>query len=98
MNGHAPALASLELPHRIERAFRSLAYIVLTVPRGVLGLLALVGVGLSALLSLLGIGFPLLSLAIAACRRLAEIDRRAANASPTSASRPSTPSGTQKAM
>jgi signal transduction histidine kinase len=79
VNAETPALASLELPHRIERAFRSLAYIVLTVPLGALGLLALVGVALSALLSLLGIGFPLLSLALGACRRLAEIDRRAAN-------------------
>jgi signal transduction histidine kinase len=75
----APAIASLELPHRIERAFRSLAYIALTVPLGALGLLALAAVALSAVLSLLGIGFPLLSLAITACRRLAEIDRRAAN-------------------
>jgi signal transduction histidine kinase len=79
VNAGAPALASLELPHRIEQAFRALAYIIMTVPLGALGLLALVGVALSALLSLVGIGFPLLLLAIAAGRRLAEIDRRAAN-------------------
>jgi signal transduction histidine kinase len=74
----APTLASLELPRRIERAFRALAYIALCVPLGVLGLLALVGLALGALLGLAGL-LPPLTLAIAAVRRVAEIDRRAAN-------------------
>ena len=42
MSANVPAFASLELPHRIERAFRALAYIAFCVPLGVLGLLALV--------------------------------------------------------
>jgi signal transduction histidine kinase len=79
VNAHAPVLASLELPHRVERAFRTLVYIALSVPLGALGLLALVAVALSAVLSLAGVGFPLLSLAIGAARRVAELDRRAAN-------------------
>jgi signal transduction histidine kinase len=74
----APGLASLELPRRVERAFRALAYIALTVPLGVLGLLALAGLALGAVLGLVGL-LPPLTLAIAAARRVAELDRRAAN-------------------
>jgi signal transduction histidine kinase len=78
VSANVPAFASLELPHRIERAFRALAYIALCVPLGALGLLALVGLALGALLGLAGVEPPL-TLAIAAVRRVAEIDRRAAN-------------------
>jgi signal transduction histidine kinase len=73
-----PVLASLELPRRVERAFRALAYIALTIPLGALGLLALAGVAIGALLALVGL-LPPLTLAIAAANRLAELDRRAAN-------------------
>jgi signal transduction histidine kinase len=79
MSASAPPLAALELPRRIERAFRTLAYIALSLPLGALGLLALAALAVSALLSLAGIGLPLLTAAIVACRRLAELDRRAAN-------------------
>jgi signal transduction histidine kinase len=75
----APTIASLELPRRVERAFRTLLYLAASVPLGALGLLALVALACSALLSVAGIGLPLLNAAIAACRRLAELDRRAAN-------------------
>jgi signal transduction histidine kinase len=78
VSANVPAFASLELPHRIERAFRALAYIAFCVPLGVLGLLALVGLAIGALLGLAGL-LPPLTLAIAAVRRVAEIDRRAAN-------------------
>jgi signal transduction histidine kinase len=78
VSAHAPVLASLELPRRVERAFRALTYIALSVPLGVLGVLALVGVAIGALLGLAGL-LPPLTLAIAAARRLAELDRRAAN-------------------
>jgi signal transduction histidine kinase len=78
MTAAAPVLSSLELPHRVERAFRALAYIALSVPLGVLGLLALLGIAVGALAALVG-GLPLLTLAIVAARRLAEVDRRAAN-------------------
>jgi signal transduction histidine kinase len=78
VSADAPVLASLELPHRVERAFRALAYIALCVPLGVLGLLALVGVAIGGLLGMIGL-LPPLTVAIAAARRVAEIDRRAAN-------------------
>jgi signal transduction histidine kinase len=74
----APVLASLELPRRVERAFRALGYIALCVPLGALGVLALLAVAVGALASLAG-GVALLTLAIAGARRLAELDRRAAN-------------------
>jgi signal transduction histidine kinase len=76
---HAPLRAELELPRRIERAFRTLAYLALSVPLGVLAVLALVAVALGALLSLTGLGTPLLEAAIGAARRVGELDRRAAN-------------------
>jgi hypothetical protein len=75
----AGLVPSLELPRRVERAFRALLYIALSVPLGALGLLALAAVALSALLSLAGVGVPLLARATDLCRRLAELDRRAAN-------------------
>jgi signal transduction histidine kinase len=71
--------SELELPRRIERAFRALAYLALCVPLGVLGLLALAAVGIAALLSLTGAATPLLQAAIGAARRVGELDRRAAN-------------------
>src|SRR3954447_14656249 len=79
MSVHPPVAASLELPHRVERAFRTLLYLAACVPLGALGLLALAGLALGALLAPVAIGLPLLTGAIAACRRLAELDRRAAN-------------------
>jgi signal transduction histidine kinase len=78
VSADAPVLASLELPRRVERAFRALAYIALCVPLGALGLLALVAIAVGALVSMAG-GLPVLTLAIAAARRVAELDRRAAN-------------------
>jgi signal transduction histidine kinase len=78
MTADAPVLASFELPRRVERAFRALAYIALSVPLGALGVLALLGIAVGALASLAG-GLPVLTLAIAGARRLAELDRRAAN-------------------
>ena len=79
MNVHAPRyVASLELPHRIERASRALAYIALMIPLGALGLLAIAAIALGALVSIVGLGGPF-ALAVRAARRLAELDRRAAN-------------------
>jgi signal transduction histidine kinase len=78
VSAHAPVLASLELPRRVERAFRALAYIAFCVPLGVLGVVALAGVAIGGLLGLVGL-LPPLTFAIAAAYRLAEIDRRAAN-------------------
>jgi signal transduction histidine kinase len=79
VSAHAAPLRTLELPHRVERAFRTLLYLALCVPLGALGLLAVVVLAVGAVLSMLGIGFPVLLFAVSACRRIAEFDRRAAN-------------------
>jgi len=70
---------SLELPGRVSRALSALAYTLLSVGLGVLGAVTLVAVGVGAALSLLTVGLPLLIGAVAACRWLAEVDRRLAN-------------------
>jgi signal transduction histidine kinase len=75
----SPALASLELPRRVERAFRALVYIALGLPLGAFGLLALAAVAIAGLIALTGVGTPLLSLAIRGARHVADLDRRAAN-------------------
>jgi signal transduction histidine kinase len=79
VTAHAPLRAELELPRRIERAVRTLTYLALSVPLGVLALLALLAVAIGALLSLTGLGTPALLAAIGAARRVGELDRRAAN-------------------
>ena len=79
MNAHAPRyVVSLELPRRIERASRALAYIALMIPLGALGLLAIAAIAVAALVSIVGLGGPF-ALAVRSARRLAELDRRAAN-------------------
>ena len=70
---------SLDLPVRVERAFRALAYLAISVPLGALGLIVVIGVLVGALLGTVWIGRPLLIGAAAAARRLAELDRRAVN-------------------
>ena len=72
-------IASLDLGRRIERAVRSLATIALCLPLGALGLVVVLVLALGAALSALWVGLPLLVGAVAAGRRLASIDRRAAN-------------------
>jgi signal transduction histidine kinase len=79
VTAHAPLQAELELPRRIERAFRTLAYLALSVPLAVLAVLALVAVAIGALLGLTGVGTPVLQAAIDAAHRVGELDRRAAN-------------------
>ena len=64
---------------RLNRAAGALAHLVVGVPLGLLGLVALLGVGLGAALSLLWIGGPLLLVALRACREIADLDRRRAN-------------------
>ena len=79
MNAHAPvAVSQLELPRRIERAFRTLASIALMIPLGALGLLAIAAIAVGTLLSLVGLGTPA-AFAIRGARRLADGQRRAAN-------------------
>ena len=70
---------ALELPRRLETAFAALAYIAISVVLGVLSAVAVLALALGALLSVVSIGVPLLLGAVAACRRIAELDRRTAN-------------------
>jgi signal transduction histidine kinase len=76
---HRSAQGCLDLPVRVERAFRTLAYLAVSVPLGLLGLVAVLALLVGALLSVVWIGRPLLIGAVAASRRLAELDRRAVN-------------------
>jgi signal transduction histidine kinase len=75
----AAAFASLDLGRRVERAFRALVAIVLGLPLGAVGLAVVLVLVLGAALSALWVGLPLLLAAMAAGRRLIEVDRRAAN-------------------
>jgi signal transduction histidine kinase len=71
--------AALRLQERAVRAGQAAAYLVVSVPIALLGLLAIAVLVLGALLGVVGIGLPLLVVAAAACRRLVRLDRRAAN-------------------
>ena len=70
----------LELPRHLRDAGRTVAYLLLGIPYGLVSLL-LIGGGLvlSAVLSLLWIGLPLLALVGTLAWRLAEEERRQAN-------------------
>jgi signal transduction histidine kinase len=72
-------IAALALPQRAGRATMSAAYLAASVPLAVLGLLAVLVLAVGAVLSVVVIGLPLLLVAAAACRRLVQLDRRAAN-------------------
>jgi signal transduction histidine kinase len=63
----------------LRRAAAALAYIALSVPLAVLAAAGVLAVAIGAALSVVGIGRPLLLGALAACRWVAERDRRAAN-------------------
>ena len=76
MNG----AGSLDLPFRLRRAATGLAYILVSVPLGVASGVAVLVVAVGAALSVVWVGVPVLLGAVAACRWLAERDRRAANA------------------
>ncbi len=67
----------LGLGFRLQRAGRTLAYLLLSLPLGVLSVFALVAVAIGAAIGFFGT--PLLVGAVAFCRRLADQDRRAAN-------------------
>jgi signal transduction histidine kinase len=69
-----------DVRRRVRRAGRVVAYIALSVPLGILAAVALLALALGAALSVLWVGRPLLEAAVGACRRLADQDRRAANA------------------
>ncbi|HEU4973957.1 MAG TPA: sensor domain-containing protein [Baekduia sp.] len=71
--------AGLELPRRLSRASHAAAYLAVSIPIAVLGVLAVLLVVLGAVLSVVRIGLPLLVGAASACRRLVGIDRHVAN-------------------
>jgi len=70
---------TLGLPLRLRRAAAALAYIVLSVPLGVVAAAGVLAVAVGAAVGLVWAGGPLVPGALAACRRVAEYDRRAAN-------------------
>ncbi len=75
----AAATDTIDFGRRLRRAVEALEYLVLSLPLGVVcaALAALLVLG--AALSALWIGLPLVLFALAACARLAEIERRQAN-------------------
>jgi signal transduction histidine kinase len=80
--GRAPraeAQRSLELGQRIEHAFQALAYLAISLPIGLLAAVAVLTLVIGATLSALWVGLPLLLVAIAGCRRVADLDRHEAN-------------------
>jgi signal transduction histidine kinase len=70
---------SLDLPLRLRRAGAGLAYLLVSVPLGIVSAVAVLVLALGAALSVVWIGIPLVYAAVAVCRGLAERDRRAAN-------------------
>ena len=70
---------TLDLPLRLRRAGGAFAYIVLGVPLGVVAAAGVLAVAAGAALGFVWAGGSLLPAALAACRRIAQRDRRAAN-------------------
>jgi signal transduction histidine kinase len=70
----------LDLRMRVRRALRSLLYIGMSVPLGLLAALSLAAAAIGSALSVIWIGAPLRIAAMEACRWLAERERRAVNA------------------
>ena len=70
----------LNLPLRLRRAGRGLAYMLISVPLGLISAVGVLVAAIGAALSVVWIGVPVFSGAIAACRWTVGRDRRAANA------------------
>src|SRR3954451_16262614 len=79
VGGAATVIAALELQRRAARAAHAAAYLAVSVPIALLGLLAIVLLTVGALVSLLGIGLPVLLAGAGACRGVVRLDRRVAN-------------------
>lgn len=72
--------AALIVPRRLARAGEATAFLAVSVPIAVLGVLAVVVLVLGAALSVVGgLGLPVLLAGAGACRGLVRLDRRAAN-------------------
>jgi signal transduction histidine kinase len=72
-------IALLALPQRAGRAMLSAAYVAVSLPIAILGVLAILLVVVGAALSVFAVGVPLLLAGAAACRQVVRLDRRAAN-------------------
>jgi signal transduction histidine kinase len=69
-----------ELRARCARAIRTAGFVGASIATSVLGLLSVSVVAVGALLSLLGgLGLPVLQVGVEACRRVVQLERRAAN-------------------
>ena len=76
MNG---APDTIDFGRRLRRAVEALEYLVLSLPLGLVCAAVTALLVLGAALSAIWIGLPIVLLALAACARLAEIERRQAN-------------------
>jgi len=72
-------IRSLALARRGRRAAETVAYLAVSVPIALLGVLAVLLLGVGAALSVVAIGYPVLLGSAAACRGLVRLDRRLAN-------------------
>ncbi len=75
----ASAPDTIDFGRRVRRAVEALEYLVLSLPIGLLCAAVAAVLVLGAALSVLWIGLPIVLVALAACARLAEIERRQAN-------------------
>jgi signal transduction histidine kinase len=71
--------STLDLPLRLRRAASALVYILLSVPLGVVAAAGVLAVAVGAAVGVAWAGSRLLPGALAACRRIADRERRAAN-------------------
>ena len=78
MTGEARA-DTIEFRFRVRRAVEALEYLVLSLPIGLFCAAVVLLLLLGAALSAVWIGLPLVLFAVAACARLAEVERRQAN-------------------
>ena len=70
---------AIDFGRRLRAAIAALEYLVLSLPIGLLCALTTALLVLGAALGAIWIGLPLVLFAVAACARLAEIERRQAN-------------------
>ena len=73
------AAAPIALRPRLQAAARTLEYLIISLPLGIVGALFMAALGLGALLSLAWVGLPLVLAVVVACGWLAGADRRQAN-------------------
>jgi signal transduction histidine kinase len=65
--------------HRLDRAVNTAGFVGASMVTSALGLVSVAVVGVGAVLCVVGIGLPILLLGVEACRRVVQLERRAAN-------------------